>query len=66
MSSSWHHDYELDEKIEEHQRDEERRKKAFIEKACTAYCKVCDTQECEGTFECGWVKKFEKQLKKEL
>ena len=53
MSSSWYHDYELDEKIEEHQRDEERRKKAFIEKACTAYCKVCDTQECEGTFECG-------------
>ena len=46
--------------------DEERRKKTFIEKACTAYCKVCDTQECECTFECGWVKKFEKQLKKEL
>ena len=66
MSSSWYHDYELDEKIEEHKADERRLNERFIEKACSAYCKICDTQECEGTGECGWVKKFEKQLRKEL
>jgi len=38
----------------------------IIDKACSAYCKVCDTQECEGTYECSWVAKFRKQLKKEL
>ena len=66
MSSSWYHDYELDEKIEDHKADERRLNERFIEKACDAYCKICDTQECEGTGECGWVKKFEKQLRKEL
>ena len=66
MSSSWYHDYELDEKIEDHKVDERRLNERFIEKACDAYCKICDTQECEGTGECGWVKKFEKQLRKEL
>ena len=35
---------------------------AFIEKACDAYCKVCDTKECGGTGECLWVEKFRKRL----
>ena len=38
----------------------------MIQKACSAYCKCCDTQECEGTFECDWVSKFEKRLKSEM
>ena len=37
---------------------------AFIEKACDAYCKVCDTQECEGICKCIWVQRFRKQLMK--
>ena len=37
---------------------------ASIEKACDAYCKVCDTKECEGIGECDWVKRFRKHLKK--
>jgi hypothetical protein len=35
---------------------------AFIEKACDAYCAICDTKECGDTGECEWVKKFRKRL----
>ena len=42
------------------------RKDAFIEKACDAYCTVCDTKECQGCAECSWVIKFRKQLMKIL
>ena len=38
----------------------------MIEKACTAYCKCCDTHECFDIDECDWVIKFRKQLKREL
>lgn len=41
------------------------RKDAFIEKACDAYCKICDTKECEGTGECGWINKFRETIKKQ-
>ncbi len=45
-------------------------KEQFIEKACTAYCKLCDTKECEefgeSDYNCDWVQKFRKQLKREL
>ena len=37
---------------------------AFIEKACDAYCRLCDTKECCGTGECEWVEKFRKRLMK--
>ena len=37
---------------------------AFIEKACDAYCKICDTKECEGVGECGWLNKFREAIKK--
>jgi len=37
---------------------------AFIEKACEAYCKVCDTQECIVMGECSWAQKYKKQLLK--
>ena len=37
-----------------------------IEKACTAYCKCCATQECEGSFECDWVDRFRNKLKREI
>jgi hypothetical protein len=37
---------------------------AFIEKACDAYCAICDTKECGGTGECIWVEKFRKRLMK--
>ena len=40
------------------------RKDAFIEKACDAYCAICDTKECGGTGECIWVEKFRKRLMK--
>ena len=66
MSSSWYHNYEQDKTDKKRMDEEHRKKERFIEKACSAYCKICDTQECEGTGECGWVKKFEKQLRKEL
>lgn len=39
---------------------------AFIEKACDAYCAICDTKECQGCAECSWVIKFRKQLMKLL
>lgn len=42
------------------------RKDAFIEKACDAYCAICDTKECQGCAECTWVIKFRKQLMKLL
>lgn len=35
---------------------------AFIDKACDAYCKLCDTKECGDTGECEWVEKFRKRL----
>jgi len=38
--------------------------KAFIEKACDAYCRLCDTKECGDTGECIWVEKFRKRLMK--
>lgn len=38
------------------------RKDAFIEKACDAYCRLCDTKECGDTGECVWVEKFRKHL----
>jgi NADH:ubiquinone oxidoreductase subunit E len=37
---------------------------AFIEKACEAYCKVCDTQACIVMGECSWASKYKKQLLK--
>ena len=37
---------------------------AFIEKACDAYCAICDTKECGGCAECSWVIKFRRQLEK--
>ena len=37
---------------------------AFIEKACDAYCRLCDTKECGDTGECSWVEKFRKLLTK--
>ena len=37
---------------------------AFIEKACDAYCAICDTKECDGCAECTWVIKFRRQLLK--
>ena len=39
----------------------------MIEKACEAYCKTCDTQECAyfGNEECDWVKNFRKKLEEE-
>jgi hypothetical protein len=40
------------------------RKDAFVEKACDAYCRLCDTKECCGTGECEWVEKFRKRLMK--
>jgi hypothetical protein len=39
-------------------------KDAFIEKACDAYCAICDTKECDGCAECTWVIKFRRQLLK--
>lgn len=38
------------------------RKDAFIEKACDAYCRLCDTKECGDTGECEWVEKFRKRI----
>ena len=40
----------------------ERADKTMIEKACSAYCEICDTKECGGTGECSWVERFRKQL----
>ena len=34
----------------------------LIEKACDAYCRLCDTKECGDTGECEWVEKFRKRL----
>lgn len=33
-----------------------------IDKACDAYCRLCDTKECGDTGECEWVEKFRKRL----
>lgn len=33
-----------------------------IDKACDAYCRLCDTKECGDTSECEWVEKFRKRL----
>lgn len=35
-----------------------------IDKACDAYCRLCDTKECGDTGECVWVEKFRKRLMK--
>lgn len=40
----------------------EKADKTMVEKACSAYCEVCDTKECSGTGECSWVKRFRKQM----
>ena len=45
--------------------------KNLIEVACDAYCKCCDTKECEdlgefNDFNCDWVCKFRKEFTKEL
>lgn len=37
---------------------------AFVEKACDAYCRMCDTKECGDTGECLWVETFRKRLMK--
>lgn len=39
-------------------------KDAFIEKACDAYCAICETKECGDYGECIWVEKFRKRLMK--
>lgn len=46
-------------------------KELLIEVACEAYCKCCDTKECEklmefNDFDCDWVCNFRKELTKEL
>ena len=51
---------ELTEKLPYH--IEYTRTDAFIEKACDAYCAICDTKECDGCAECTWVIKFRRQL----
>ena len=40
----------------------EKADKTMIERACSAYCEICDTKECGGTGECSWVERFRKQL----
>lgn len=45
--------------------------KHLIEVACEAYCKCCDTKDCEDLYEfndfnCDWVCKFRKEFTKEL
>lgn len=45
--------------------------KLLIEVACEAYCKCCDTKECEdlgehNDFNCDWVCKFRKEFTKKL
>lgn len=42
----------------------EDQRKIDIRKACDAFCKVCDTKECEEYGVCNWVYNFEKALKK--
>ena len=36
----------------------------MVEKACDAYCRLCDTKECGNAGECIWVEKFRKRLMK--
>lgn len=43
----------------------------LIEVACEAYCKCCETKDCEdlcefNDFNCDWVCKFRKEFTKEL
>ena len=43
--------------------------KYLVEVACDAYCKCCDTKDCEdlgeyNDFNCDWVCKFRKELRK--
>lgn len=40
------------------------KEKQMIEKACNAYCRICDTQECYNEGNCNWVEKFRKEIKK--
>ena len=58
IGSTWHGNKISDNDIEYIRKD------AFIEKACDAYCRLCDTKECCGTGECEWVEKFRKRLMK--
>lgn len=39
----------------------------MIEKSCAAFCKVCDTKECEDyeSDTCNWLKKFKQAMKGE-
>lgn len=39
----------------------------MIEKSCAAFCKVCDTKECEdfGSDTCNWLQKFKQVMKGE-
>lgn len=39
-------------------------KKKSITIACDVYCDLCDTKECEGSYECNWVKRFKRMLEK--
>lgn len=36
----------------------------FIERACDAYCNICDTKECVNIGECDWVERFRKLLRR--
>ena len=38
------------------------KEKQMIEKACDAYCRICDTQECFNDGNCNLVEKFRKTL----
>lgn len=40
------------------------KEKQMVEKACDAYCRICDTQECFNDGNCNWVEKFRKAIKK--
>ena len=45
--------------------------KLLIEVACDAYCKFCDTKDCDdlgeyNDFNCDWVCKLRKEFTKEL
>ena len=36
----------------------------FVERACDAYCNLCDTKECVNIGECDWVERFRKLLRR--
>ena len=39
---------------------------AFIEKACNAFCSVCNMPNCNGSKECSFVIKFRESLMQKL